>query len=101
MCSGLYYYGARFYDPSVVRFLSVDRFAEQFPAQSPYTYVSNNPIRYIDINGDSIKVYHESGEYMFTVNDNLPNEDHFYTVGKFRNLNYLKETFRTHSTWNK
>ncbi|MBK8518112.1 MAG: hypothetical protein IPL55_18055 [Saprospiraceae bacterium] len=35
-------------------FPSIDRFAERFPWQSPYIYASNNPIRFIDVNGDSI-----------------------------------------------
>ncbi len=46
-------YGARWYDPAVGRFSSIDRFAEDFAYQSPYIYGGNNPIKVIDINGDS------------------------------------------------
>ncbi len=45
---GLYYYGARFYDPSIGRFITQD------PAQDGvnwYVYCSNNPIAYIDPTG--------------------------------------------------
>lgn len=38
------------------RFLSVDRFANKYPSFNPYHYAANNPLLYIDINGDSIQV---------------------------------------------
>jgi len=41
------------YDAAVGRFTTVDRFASDFASQSPYHYASNNPISFIDINGDS------------------------------------------------
>jgi RHS repeat-associated protein len=52
--TGLYYYGARYYEPQVSIMLSVDRFAEKYPGISPYSYAANNPVKYVDINGDSI-----------------------------------------------
>ena len=54
--TGLYYYGARYYDARLSRFLSVDRYASKYPGQSPYNYVANNPIRFIDPTGDTIDV---------------------------------------------
>ena len=47
-----YDYGARWYDG--IRFSTMDRFAEKYPELSPYSYCAGNPIKYIDVNGDSI-----------------------------------------------
>ncbi|MCX2743803.1 RHS repeat-associated core domain-containing protein [Mangrovivirga sp. M17] len=52
--TGLYYYGARYYDPKTSIFESIDRFAEKYPGLSNYSYAANNPVNYIDINGDSV-----------------------------------------------
>ncbi len=49
--TGLYYYGARYYDPRVSIWLSVDPLAEKYPNTSPYTYCNNNPINLIDPDG--------------------------------------------------
>jgi RHS repeat-associated protein len=46
-------YGARFYDATIGQFTTQDRFAEKYINLSPYHYGKNNPIKYIDINGDS------------------------------------------------
>ena len=45
---GLYYYGARFYDPDLGRFLQVDPARENW---SSYLYVANNPINSVDPTG--------------------------------------------------
>ncbi|TDS56950.1 RHS repeat-associated core domain-containing protein [Myroides indicus] len=49
--TGYYYYGARYYDPAISIFLSVDPLAEQFPNYNPYTYTMNNPVNLTDPTG--------------------------------------------------
>jgi RHS repeat-associated protein len=46
-------FGARMFQPELGRFFSQDRFSENYFDQSPYHYVANNPLKYVDINGDS------------------------------------------------
>jgi len=45
--SGLYYFGARYYDPNIGRFTSVDPVRDNHA----YSYVGNNPMNYVDPSG--------------------------------------------------
>ena len=45
-------YEDRGYDPRVGRFISVDAYANAMPSQSPYSFALNNPIYFVDENGN-------------------------------------------------
>jgi RHS repeat-associated protein len=45
------YFGARNYNSTIGRFLSVDPLASEMPEWSPYTFEFNNPLRYLDPDG--------------------------------------------------
>lgn len=49
--SGLYYYGARYYAPWLQRWISTD--AEQADGLNLYAFVGNNPMRFVDPDGNT------------------------------------------------
>ena len=49
--SGLYDFGARYYDPRLSVWFGVDPLAEKNFAYTPYVYTGNNPIKFIDPDG--------------------------------------------------
>ena len=49
--TGLYYYGARYYEPRLSLWMSVDLLQEKYPNISTYCYAANNPIKFIDSDG--------------------------------------------------
>ena len=50
--TGLYYYGARYYDPRLSLWMSTDKSAIIAPGYSPYTFCKNNPNIMVDPNGN-------------------------------------------------
>jgi RHS repeat-associated protein len=82
--SGLYYYGARYYDPLLARFVSRDPWEGDLmnpQTLNKYSYAGNNPIFYVDPTGmyviESGEV--EEGDNLTTVTSDL---------NKFYNTNY-------------
>jgi RHS repeat-associated protein len=65
--TGLYYYGARYYNPQVSLWLSVDAMASKahnLPL-SPYNFSANNPIMYVDPDGNDWFENSETGQILY------------------------------------
>ncbi|SBW01103.1 RHS repeat-associated core domain-containing protein [uncultured Dysgonomonas sp.] len=52
----LYDYFARYYESAIGRFTSVDPLAEEYYSWSLYTYVMNNPLKFIDPDGKKLRL---------------------------------------------
>ncbi|MCT1526964.1 M91 family zinc metallopeptidase [Sphingobacterium hotanense] len=90
-------YGARFYDAEIARFNVIERFAEKYYSMTPYQYGGLDPIKHIDINGDSLYVTHRTGflglggkQTLRYEGGNLYNQDGSSYTGKVKG--FLKQT---------
>lgn len=63
--TGLTYFGARYYDPELARFMSIDPvgFAEaNLMSFNRYAYVNNNPYKYVDPDGRDLVLVGDAGQ---------------------------------------
>ena len=60
--TGLYYYGARYYNPNTALWLGVDPLTNTNPQASPYIYCLSNPINLIDPDGRKEYSYSEAAK---------------------------------------
>jgi RHS repeat-associated protein len=63
-------FGARIYDSRLGRFLSVDPLFKEYPNISPYAFVANSPIRFIDYDGRHIR--DANGNIVYSKRDAVP-----------------------------
>lgn len=54
--TGMYYYGARYYNPRLSLWMSTDPLQEKYPNISTYCYTANNPIKFIDPDGKEVVI---------------------------------------------
>ena len=66
--TGLYYYGARYYDPTIGRFISEDPVKEGW---NWFAYCKNNPLKYVDPNGLEVQIYTNKNKPNFYLYTNL------------------------------
>jgi len=71
-------YGARFYDPATARWNVMDPMAEKYLAWNPYNYVGNNPIKNIDLKGDSVSFPKQGYSTTMNVSGKVINESSTY-----------------------
>ena len=61
--TGMYYYGARYYEPRISVWMSTDPLAEEYIDISAYTYCHNNPINLFDPDGQG-DYYTDAGKWL-------------------------------------
>ncbi len=59
--TGLSYFGSRYYSSDLSIWLSVDPMSDKYPSLSPYVYCADNPVRYVDPNGEEIRIHYGNG----------------------------------------
>ena len=70
--SELYYYGARFYNPEIGRFISADSVAGEITSTqslNKYVYVTNNPMKYVDPSGKYIESAIDAASITWSIHD--------------------------------
>ena len=63
-----YDFDARMYYPALCRFMTMDPLCEKYYSISPYAYCNNNPVKYVDPDGESWRSTYDriEGEVIFT-----------------------------------
>ncbi|WP_062061805.1 M91 family zinc metallopeptidase [Aquimarina longa] len=74
-------YQWRDYDPAIARFNKIDRFSEKYENLTPYHYGANNPMYYVDIQGDSLWIRHKGNDILYQ-NGGVYNKDGTEYTGK-------------------
>jgi RHS repeat-associated protein len=80
--TGLTVFGRRNFDAPLGRFTSQDRFSEKYYGMTTMGYAAGNPIKFIDVNGDSLRVKTGENSFAYYFNGNLFNRDGSQYVGQ-------------------
>lgn len=89
-----YDFGARMYDARVGHFVSIDPLANKYPSISPYAFVANNPIIYVDRDGKKINIYYTDANgknvaYEYGSKQTVP--DNEFVRKSIQALDYIKQ----------
>tara|TARA_Y100000310_G_scaffold344921_1_gene460524 strand:+ start:1423 stop:2430 length:1008 start_codon:yes stop_codon:yes gene_type:complete len=93
--TGLYYYGARYYNPQIGRFITADTVKGKLTdtqSQNRYVYVKNNPTKYIDPTGEQAEEI-LGGEPVLQPEDNalINAPDYITSIGGYSPIKKARE----------
>jgi RHS repeat-associated protein len=92
---GWFDYGKRMYQPEIGKWISPDPLAYEYFDHSPYTFVLNNPLKYVDPKGDSVELIigkpytdaagkeHPYGHVALRVYNSAEGYDNVYDFGRY------------------
>ena len=94
-----YDFHARGYYPAIMRFNTMDPLAEKYYSISPYAYVMNNPIRYIDPDGKRVRPAQNNNyrpnnnynRYGLYPNSQRPNSYQMTTTARYQTREIINE----------
>ena len=93
--TGMYYYGARYYDPRISIFVSTDPLLTDYPNYTPYHYVHNRPTMMVDPPGMEadgwIESYTNDGQTMLTYDAEIDTKKQAIKKG-YKNVSTVSET---------
>ena len=93
--TGMYYYGARYYDPRISLWTSTDPKQEDYYNVCTYCYVICNPTKFIDIEGYKPRIYYELQQLGHTfVTTGSGSTTTVYTYGRYAALGKDKSSAR-------
>lgn len=79
-CLELYDYGARLQDPQLGRWFAPDPLAEKYFSTTPYNFVLNNPISFVDIDGMDVYLLKSDGTVILAKKEDK--SDILYAIDK-------------------
>gem|GEM_PF-6986276 len=92
------YFGARFYTSDLGVWLSVDPLSDKYPSLSPYAYVANNPILFVDPDGREIDWNGNFWGSMRALFSHLKTKEGRSEWRKMKNDNSTLYSFKFHRT---
>ena len=77
-------FGSRYYSPGLGRWTATDPQSWKYSSASPYNYCNNNPVNFVDPNGEAV-YYSYEGDYI--TSDNIDDGRIFLVADDYLNIN--------------